>query len=443
MTEIDGLQERIRALEAENARLRATRAPRRAARTRGIFAVVLLAVAVLLAPIAALGTWARLQLVDTDRFVATFAPLASDPDVQDFVAAQVSAAIDEQVDLTAVVGELFDGLRALDLPPRAETALTLLEAPAASGVSSLVDSAVHEVIASDQFADIWAETLRFTHERATAIMQDDPDAAVALSEDGVVTIELGVVIERVKEALAERGVGIAELIPGIERSVPIAEADALVLVRTVYTIAVAAGFWLPWVVLALFITGVFLAPRTSRAVLWGASAFAAVFLLLVVGVGVGRGFFVRAVSPSIMNSATAEAAFDQLTSLLTPALVASIVVGVVVAVWAWIVGPSRGARALRGASDRAFAALRRAGESRGLSTGGFGVALDRFHGPIVIAATILALVILIASRPISVGSVVGVLAMLVVVVLLLELLRRPDAGVVRDGSTPAPGRDTA
>ncbi len=95
--------------------------------------------AVLLAPIAAMGTWARLQLVDADRFVATFAPLAEDPDVQDFIAAQASAAIQEQVDLTAVVGEVFDGLRELDLPPRAASALTLLEAPAASGLTSLVD----------------------------------------------------------------------------------------------------------------------------------------------------------------------------------------------------------------------------------------------------------------------------------------------------------------
>lgn len=421
--DLSEMQERIRALEAENARLRSSRGT---GRVRGVGAVVLLAVAVLLAPIAVIGTWARLQLVDTDRFVATFAPLASDPDVQDFIAAQVSAAINERVDLSAAVGELFDGLRALDLPPRADTALTLLEAPAARGVSSLIDSAVHEVIASDQFAAIWAESLRFTHERATAIMQNDPDAALQLSADGVVSVELGVVIARVKDVLAERGVGIADLIPVIERSIPIAQADALALVQTVCTLAVAAGFWLPWIVLGLFLTGVLLAPRTARAVFWAGTAFAVVFVLFAAGIGVGRGFFVRAVSPSIMNAATAQTAYDHLTSLLIPAVVAAIMIGVVVAVWAWIAGPTHGARALRDASNRAFSATRKAGEARGLSTGRFGVALDRLRGPIVGAATILALVVLIASRPITAGSVIGASAVLVIAVLLVELLRRPE-----------------
>src|SRR6478609_2212242 len=159
MSEIEDLRERLRALEQEN---EALRRPRRRISARSIIAGIVLVVAVLLAPIAAMGTWARLQLVDADRFVATFAPLAEDPDVQDFVADQVTAAIDEQVDLDAVVGELFDGLRALDLPPRATAALGLLEAPAASGLSSLIDGVVHEVVSSRQFADIWAETLRFT-----------------------------------------------------------------------------------------------------------------------------------------------------------------------------------------------------------------------------------------------------------------------------------------
>lgn len=449
MADVDELQERIRTLEAENARLRT---PRRTPSARGIIAVVLLAVAVLLAPIAVIGTWARLQLVDADRFVATFAPLASDPDVQDFVAAQVSAAIDERVDLSAAVGDVFDGFRALGLPPRAETALTLLEAPAASGVASLIDSAVHEVIDSDQFAVIWTESLRFTHERAVAIIQNDPNAAVQLSEDGVVSMELGVVIARVKAVLAERGLGIADLIPVIERSVPIAQSDALVLVQTVYVLAVSAGFWLPWIVLGLILAGVLLAPRTARAVFWASSAFAVVFLLFAAGIGIGRGFFIRTVSPSIMSAATAEAAYDQLLSLLLPAVVASIVVGVVVAAWAWIAGPTRRARALRDSSERGFSAIRQACEARGLSTGRFGVFLDRFRGPILVTAMILALVLLIASRPITVASVIAVFAALVVVVLLIELLRRPedvrttasapdDTTVTSDASASEPAPD--
>ncbi|WP_251050723.1 MULTISPECIES: hypothetical protein [unclassified Microbacterium] len=425
MGEVEDLRARLQQLEQENDALRK---PRRRVSGRSIVAGILLVLAVVMAPIAAMGTWARLQLVDADRFVATFAPLAEDPDVQDFVADQVTAAIDERVDLTAVVGDVFDGLRTLDLPPRADSALTLLEAPAATGLRSLVDGVVRDVVASEQFADIWAQSLRFTHERAVAIMQNSPDTALQLADDGVLSVDLGIVVERVKTVLTERGVGFADLIPEIDRSVPIAQADALIMVRTLYQVAVAAGFWMPWVVLGLFVVGVLVARSRSRALLWTSAAFAVVFLLFAAGVGVGRGFFVGAVSPSVMSAAAAESVFDELTSLLSSTVVALALVGVLIAVWAWLAGSSRNAAAVRGAFESGFSSIRRAGERRGLSTGRFGAGVDRFRGPILIAGLLIGVLVLITTRPVTFGAVVGVSVGLLVLVLLVEVLRRPDEG---------------
>lgn len=429
MSELEDLRARVVLLEHENETLKR---PRRRPVGRSIVAGIVLALAVLMAPIAAMGTWARLQLVDADRFVATFAPLAADPDVQDFVADQVSAAIQEQVDFSAIVAEVFDGIRELDLPPRASSALSLLEAPAASGLTSLVDGVIHDVVASDQFADIWAQSLRFTHERAVAILQNSPDTAVQLADDGVLSIDLGQVVDRVKVVLTERGVGFAELIPEIDRSVPIAQADALVLVRTVYQIAVAAGFWLPWVLLGLVVAGILIARDRARALLWTSLGFAVAFLLLSAGMGIGRTFFIGAVSPSVMTAGAAQSLFDEVTSLLSSTIVALALVGVLVAVWAWLAGSSRSAVAIRGLLESGFTAIRSTWERRGLSTGRLGVAVDRFHGPILIAAFALAVLILITSRPVAFGTVIGVTVGLVVFAVVIELLRRPRAA---DAST--------
>ncbi|AMG84209.1 MULTISPECIES: hypothetical protein [Microbacterium] len=439
MSEIEDLRARLRALEQEN---EALRRPRRRISARSIIAGIVLVVAVLLAPIAAMGTWARLQLVDADRFVATFAPLAEDPDVQDFVADQVTAAIDEQVDLDAVVGELFDGLRALDLPPRAAAALGLLEAPAASGLSSLIDGVVHEVVSSQQFADIWAETLRFTHERAVAILQDEPGTALDLSDD-VLSVDVGAVVERVKEALAERGAGVADLIPVIDRTIPVVQADALVLVRTVYQIAVTAGFWLPWVVLGLVVLGVLLAVNRPRALFWTSAGFAVVFLLLAAGMGIGRGFFVSAVSPSIMTASAAESLFDQLTALLGSTIVALALVGVLIALWAWLAGSSRSARTVRGVTESGFGALRETAEARGLSTGRFGRAVDRYRGAILIAGMAIGVLILLATRPVTFGAVLGVAIGVLVLTILVELLRRPGPATAPEGQDAAVGADAS
>ncbi|MEW2009796.1 hypothetical protein AB0300_10045 [Microbacterium sp. NPDC078814] len=440
MSEIEDLRARLRALEQEN---EALRRPRRRISARSIIAGIVLVVAVLLAPIAAMGTWARLQLVDADRFVATFAPLAEDPDVQDFVADQVTAAIDEQVDLDAVVGELFDGLRALDLPPRAAAALGLLEAPAASGLSSLIDGVVHEVVSSQQFADIWAETLRFTHERAVAILQDEPGTALDLSDDGVLSVDVGAVVERVKEALAERGAGVADLIPVIDRTIPVVQADALVLVRTVYQIAVTAGFWLPWVVLGLVVLGVLLAVNRPRALFWTSAGFAVVFLLLAAGMGIGHGFFVSAVSPSIMTASAAESLFDQLTALLGSTIVALALVGVLIALWAWLAGSSRSARTVRGVTESGFGALRETAEARGISTGRFGRAVDRYRGAILIAGMAIGVLILLATRPVTFGAVLGVAIGVLVLTILVELLRRPVPATAPEEQDAAVGADAS
>ncbi|HEY6801559.1 MAG TPA: hypothetical protein VI121_13000, partial [Agromyces sp.] len=199
------LEARVAQLEAENAALRAhgesmtstdsaasvgpARERRRWGRTA--VAVVLVVVGLLLAPVATISAWARLQLVDTDRFVATFAPLASDPEVQDYVGDQVTAAIEEQVDIPTLTSDLFDGLGQLDLPPRAQSALELLEGPATQGLQSLVSGVVDRVVESPAFADVWATALRVSHRQFVAAVQGDPGAALAIGGDGSIAVQLG------------------------------------------------------------------------------------------------------------------------------------------------------------------------------------------------------------------------------------------------------------
>ena len=89
----------------------------------------MITISVVLAPIAAIGTWAHGQLADTDRFVQTFAPLAQEPEVQALIASQVTDAIEASVDIGGLVNDLVQGVDGLDLPPRAKTAIGLPAAP--------------------------------------------------------------------------------------------------------------------------------------------------------------------------------------------------------------------------------------------------------------------------------------------------------------------------
>ena len=88
---------------------------------------MLILLGVLLAPVAVITGWATWTLTDTDRFVATYAPLADSPEVQSYVVDQAMAAVDDRVDFDQLTPELVDGLVALGTGPRATTALRTLQ----------------------------------------------------------------------------------------------------------------------------------------------------------------------------------------------------------------------------------------------------------------------------------------------------------------------------
>ena len=67
---------------------------------------LLVAIAALLAPLSVLSTWASGQIQDTDRYLETVAPLASDPDVQDAIVVRVEQVIYSYLDLDAAMDEV-------------------------------------------------------------------------------------------------------------------------------------------------------------------------------------------------------------------------------------------------------------------------------------------------------------------------------------------------
>src|SRR3954470_17630046 len=60
-----------------------------------LLATVLIVIGAILAPVAVVASWAKVQLTDTDSFIAAYAPLANDPGVQAFVTDQTVDVIEE------------------------------------------------------------------------------------------------------------------------------------------------------------------------------------------------------------------------------------------------------------------------------------------------------------------------------------------------------------
>ena len=399
-------------------------------RWRTFLAVVLIALGVLLAPVAVVSQWTRNVVTDTDTFVATVEPLADDPAFQAFLVSEIVTVVEEQVDVEAVATDLFDGLAGLNLPPRAQNALALLEGPAIEGVRSLIRTSAERVVASEAFANVWEEALRLSQTQIIAALEGDTSSSLVVSKTGEVGIQLGPIIAEVKQQLLAQGFGLAASIPEIDRTIPIAQADALVQARTAYQLLNVAGTVLPWVSLLLIAAGVLVAKRRSVALIWAGVTLALSMSLLTLGVSVGRFFFVNALSPDYLTGDLAGTLYDSLVPLVFASALSVGLAAITVAIVAYLAGPFRGAIAVRRLVTGGGRQLRASAARSGVTTGSFGVWVYRARRFIRAAVGIGAAAVALFWRPLTSAVVIWTAVLAFIVVLLIELLQRPPGEVL-------------
>lgn len=436
----DDLQAQLDRLRAENDSLRAqTAAPldetsppsRSTGRWRAPVSALCIIIAAILVPVSIVGAWARVQLVDEDAFVATLAPLVNDPAVQALVVDETVEAISAQVDFAQLTSNVFDGIAELGLPPRATQALGLLQAPAAEGLENLVTQTVTRVVESDAFADVWATATRAAHRALTTAATADGGGLVVKTDEGV-GIQLGAVVERVKQNLLDRGVGVAQLIPEIDRVVIIGKGDNLAAIRTGYALAATLGWWLPVITLALFGLGILIARRRSTAILGTGLGLAIGSAVLAAGLSIGSTAVGMVAGDLDLSASALDVIYAQLVGAMSQTALVIMLLGILVAVIGWLMGGSRPARGVRTATAGLNTTARRQLAARGLDTGGFGAWLGRHRVLVRTGIAVLAVLWLFALRPLSIGDILLVLVVALAVGWILELLQRRE-------DEPAPG----
>ena len=436
----EALLRRVEDLESQNARLRQDPPPegsdgpglqegsgRRTQRRAGwtVLATVLIVMGALLAPPAVVASWARLVLTDTDRFVATYAPLINDPEVQAYITDETLAVIGQQVNVPELTSDAIDGVISLGTGPAATDALNLLKGPAASGLQSLIQTGVSRFVASDPFADVWETALRVSHTQFVSLMDNDPDAVVTVGNGGTIGIQLGPIVEAVKGALLAQGIELANQIPAVDRTIVVAQADALPSIQVAYGLAVAAGVWLPWVALLLLTAGVLVARRRSVALIGAAVALALAMVLTLAAIAVGNILVVAAVDPATLPPDVATLLYGTLSEDVRTTSVAVLVLALVIAAVAWLAGPFALPRRLRGLATDQAGRIRVAAERRGITTGRAGRWMYNQRVLLHVAVAVIAAAVVLFVRPLTPALTIWTLVIAAVVVGLLEVLQRP------------------
>lgn len=431
--EVERLRARVAELEAQlEAQPSTTREPAAVVEHRrsvwwSVFSAVLITVACLLAPLSVTSVWASTQVSDTDQYVQTVAPLAEDPAVQSAIAQDVTRAVLEYIDVETLTTEMLQTLaQGENVPPRLATALPALAVPISNGIESFTRTQVDRIVASPQFAVVWERVNRVAHEQVVTLLEGTPGGAISAQGD-TVTLNLGPVIDQVKGRLVAEGFTIAERIPTIDRSFVLVQSEGVTRAQGIYRLLNTLGTWLPFIAIALFAIGVFLARDRRRALLNGSLGIVGALLALGVGLALARVAYLDAVPPEVLSQEAAGNVFDTMVRFLRTALRAAAVLGIILALAAFMTGPSTAAVRSRATIERGIDSLRGGAEAAGWHAGRVG-SWTYAHKRVLRIGTLIAagLVLVWWTRP--TGWVVVMTALVVLVVLaVIEFLGRPPA----------------
>lgn len=325
-------------------------------RYRSILAYALVVLAVVLTPLAVVARYLRSELLDTDRYVETVAPLAHDEALQDVIADRVTDQIFVHLDVEATVAEALDEL----VDQGAPELVVGLATPIADQVEGFVDEHIRDLLATDQFADLWAEANRVAHDQLDAVLSGDTDGVLDV-EDGVVSLDLGALVQQIKERLLDRGFQLAERLPDdVDQQLTIFESGSLARAQNATRWLDRTATVLPLVVFALIAGAVLVAPPPNRrrTLLAAAIGISLSMLVLALVLAVLRAWYLENGAPQTMSTEAAVSIAHTLLAPLRTAMRAVLALGVVVIVAVLVTGPSPAAHSLRTAASRGIDAVR-------------------------------------------------------------------------------------
>ncbi|WP_411074981.1 hypothetical protein [Streptomyces sp. cmx-4-7] len=386
-SELDELRQRVNALEGAGPSRLPGRRP-----LRSFGSVLLVLLAALLSALSVVAVWANGIVQDTDRYVATVGPLASDPDVQGAVTDRVTDVVLAQVDVNALVGQLTDAAAERGVPPRLPTLLGDLDGPISDGLERLVRDAVEQVVTSSAFETVWVDANRRAHSALDKALTGRSGTAVELKDDEVV-IDLAPVVARVKDRLVEAGFSPAAKIPEVHTDFVVFASEDVGKVKTYVRVLEILGGWLPVLTLVIAAAGVYVASHRRYAVVGTGLAVFVAMVALGTGLTVLRDVYLDHLPPEASRAA-AGTVYDALVKFLRAGVRTLGAVALLTAAGAFLCGPSRIAVLMRTACRRGIGALRDVAASAGLRLGPVGRFTHRFKRWIGVLILVVAAVVL-------------------------------------------------
>jgi hypothetical protein len=397
---------------------------------RWLAATALLLVAAVLGGLAVVAGYLRAEVLDTDSYVETVAPLGQDLAVRQATADRLADEIILRTGVADLAAELADRLVEQGAPER----VTELVGPAVSGLRSFLYDQLYALLGTPQFQRIWEEANRAAHTGLVAVLTGE-DGELIGTDDTSITVDLGAILSAAKPELIARGIDVAARIPDVSIPYELVDSPELPTLRRYASALDSSATWLPFLALAGLGAGVIVAPNRRRGLITGAAAIGVVAVGLLAALAVARGYYLDNLPPTIRSPDAAEAVIDTLSRFLVASLQTLLVAAVVVMVAALLAGPSQPATAIRRVLNAVLDTGARALGHAGSWVPPTGRALSGAK-PVVRVVVVLAAVtgLILAERPGIAAVLWTTLAVLLLFAVLEVFSRTPARGPAAEPS---------
>ncbi len=307
----------------------------RAPRTRRITAWVLVVLASLLIPISVLSTWAITTVTNTDKYVATMAPLARNDVITTHLATK---ATDELFSTKVVQNKITDAL-----PPKAKPIVK----PVVNQVKGYVHGVALKVIESPKFGQLFDALNRRTHDTVVDILTGKQTTLTkSLKNGSQVTLNLTPAINQIIDKLNARGVTLFNPIKPILSNnqglgLTVVSKSQVSKFSGLFNALVTLGWAVPIISVALGILGILVAVERRKTLLRMAVGVGLFALVLLGALAYGRTTFLNQASSHNLNVDVSAAVWDTLLRFLKADLRWAVLAAVLVAFGAWLFGPAR------------------------------------------------------------------------------------------------------
>jgi hypothetical protein len=278
-------------------------------------------------PLFIVAIWVNTQIKDTDRYVSTVAPLADDPAVQQYVAAQLADAFEQNVDVKSILSE--------QLP----SALQPLSGTITNAVYGFIETAANRFTASPAFKTLWEQANRAAHTTISKVLTGDSKALDLTN--GELTIDLGNVLRRFQQRLVDQGFDVASKVDlsNVHKEIVLADGERVAKIENARD-TIGLLYKLVWLlgILALVaaIASVAVAPKRGSALKRLGVGLALVVVVVAVGVAATRRAFVSAAGATV-PTAVVGSFFDAVVGSIRFAFRLVFVLGLVMALLVAIV----------------------------------------------------------------------------------------------------------